>query len=288
MSSETQIRLFEVTTKDLDGLPDSRGESVRSMLKADYGIEVNSVRVILGYQVKSDISDSDAETLIYDLFADPVIEIGSKGSRMLDDFPNLPEAAIQVGFKPGVTDNSGQAGLDGLTTLFPNQSSAKVATFTTYAFWGIPEGITPSDLAVALHNPMIERASVAGRDDCFKGVWPLLEFPERPPAIFQEPATVDLEISDDELIEISERGLLALNLNEMKTIQDHYRDPIVRADREETGLPPLLPQDIRSQNKTCGQGDRRGLDNRLPVQDSHYATHTRHPDRCRLAPQYLP
>ncbi len=243
MSSETQIRLFEVTTKDLDGLPDSRGESVRSMLKADYGIEVNSVRVILGYQVKSDISDSDAETLIYDLFADPVIEIGTKGSRMLDDFPNLPEAAIQVGFKPGVTDNSGQAGLDGLTTLFPNQSSAKVATFTTYAFWGIPEGITPSELAAALHNPMIERASVAGRDDCFKGVWPLLEFPERPPAIFQEPASVDLEISDDELIEISERGLLALNLNEMKTIQDHYRDPIVRADREETGLPPDRPTD---------------------------------------------
>ena len=243
MPTETNTRLFEVTTKDLDGLPDARGESVRSMLKADHGIDVLSVRVILGYQVKSDISDEEAESLIYDLFADPVIEVGSMGSRMLDDFPNPPEAAIQVGFKPGVTDNSGQAGLDGLTTLFPNQTSAMVATFATYAFWESEDSISPDDLAAILHNPMIERAAVAGRDDCAKRAWPLLEFPEMPPAIFQEPATVDLEVSDEELIEISEKGLLALNLDEMRAIQAHYRDPLVRSVRKETGLPPDRPTD---------------------------------------------
>ena len=197
MPTESNTRLFEVTTKDLEGLPDARGESVRSMLKADHGIDVPSVRVILGYQVISEVSDSEAESLIYDLFADPVIEVGSLDSRMLDVFQDPPEAAIQVGFKPGVTDNSGQAGLDGLLTLFPNQSSAMVATFTTYAFWGVEGRISPDELAATLHNPMIERAAVAGRDDCSQGVWPLLEFPEVPPAIFQEPATVDLEVSDD-------------------------------------------------------------------------------------------
>ena len=243
MSTESNTRLFEVTTKDLDGLPDARGESVRSMLKADHGIDVSSVRVILGYQVRSDVSDTEAESLIYDLFADPVIEVGSLDSRMLDVFQNPPEAAIQVGFKPGVTDNSGQAGLDGLLTLFPNQSSANVATFTTYAFWGIDGRISPDELAATLHNPMIERAAVAGRDDCSKGIWPLLEFPEVPPATFQEPATVDLEVSDDELIEISEKGLLALNLNEMRAIQAHYRDPMVRSVREEMGLPLDRPTD---------------------------------------------
>ena len=40
MPSENHSRLFEVTTKDLEGLPDARGESVRSMLKVDHGIEV--------------------------------------------------------------------------------------------------------------------------------------------------------------------------------------------------------------------------------------------------------
>ena len=243
MPTETNTRLFEVTTKDLEGLPDARGESVRSMLKADHGIDVLSVRVILGYQVRSDVSEIEAESLIYDLFADPVIEVGSMDSRILDDFPSPPEAAIQVGFKPGVTDNSGQAGLDGLLTLFPNQSSAMLATFTTYAFWGVEDGISPDDLAATLHNPMIERAAVAGRDDCSKGAWPLLEFPAMPKALFQEPATVDLEVSDEELIEISEQGLLALNLDEMRAIQAHYRDPTVRSARKEMGLPSDRPTD---------------------------------------------
>ena len=243
MPTETNTRLFEVTTKDLDGLPDARGESVRSMLKVDHGIDVLSVRVILGYQVRSDFSDIEAESLIYDLFADPVIEVGSMGSRILETFSNPPEAAIQIGFKPGVTDNSGQAGLDGLLTLFPNQSSAIVATFTTYAFWGVDGGISPDDLAAILHNPMIERAAVAGREDCSKGSWPLLEFPEMPPVTFQEPATVDLEVSDEELIEISEQGLLALNIDEMRAIQAHYRDPAVRSDREAMSLPSDRPTD---------------------------------------------
>jgi phosphoribosylformylglycinamidine synthase len=213
------------------------------MLKADHGIDVSSVRVILGYQVRSDVSDTEAESLIYDLFADPVIEVGSLDSRMLDVFQSPPEAAIQVGFKPGVTDNSGQAGLDGLLTLFPHQSSAIVATFATYAFWGVDDKISPDELAAILHNPMIERAAVAGRDDCSKGVWPLLEFPEIPPAIFQEPATVDLEVSDEELIEISEKGLLALNLDEMRAIQAHYRDSTVRSVREQMRLPSDRPTD---------------------------------------------
>ena len=58
MSSGEHVRIFEVTTKDLEGLPDSRGETVRSMLKTDHGIKVDSVRVIMGYQVRSTISDA--------------------------------------------------------------------------------------------------------------------------------------------------------------------------------------------------------------------------------------
>ena len=243
MPSENHSRLFEVTTKDLEGLPDARGESVRSMLKVDHGIEVSSVRVILGYHVISNISDSDAKSLIYDLFADPVIEVGSLNARLLDKFPDPPDAAIQVGFKPGVTDNSGQAGLDGLKTLFPDQSDARLATFTTYAFWGIEGRISSSELASYLHNPMIERAAVAGRQDCANGVWPFLDFPMIPTTIFHEPATVDLEVSDERLIEISERGLLALNLNEMKAIQEHYRDSHTRSVRKEAGLPSDRPTD---------------------------------------------
>ena len=156
MSEEATVSLVEVTTRDLDGLPDARGNSIREMLASDHGISVGRVRVILGYQVLGELTDEEAERTVYDLFADPIIETGRTGDTLLSTFPEPPEIAIQVGFKPGVTDNSGQAGLDGLTTIFPHHGTAQVATTRTYAFWGVPEGTTPEALSNALHNPMID------------------------------------------------------------------------------------------------------------------------------------
>ena len=217
------------------------------MLAADHGIEVGDVRVSLGYQVQAEMTSEQIERTVYDLFADPVIEQASCNGALLGItgiFPSTPEAAIQVGFKPGVTDNAGQAGLDGLLTLYPKlRNAAQVATSRTYMFWGVPEEIELSQLANTLHNPMIERCAYADADDCAGGRWPSLPFPARPPAVFAEPAVIDLEVNDEELQEISETGLLALNLNEMQAIQAHYRSPEVRAAREGLGLPPNAPTD---------------------------------------------
>ena len=74
--AQVQFFNFQVATRDIEGLTDARGESIKAMLKSDYSISVNSVRVILGYQVKSNISEKEAERAIYDLFADPIIEFG--------------------------------------------------------------------------------------------------------------------------------------------------------------------------------------------------------------------
>ena len=247
MSGSVTVHSIEVTTRDLEGLPDARGDSVRSMLAADHNLEVGEVRVSLGYLVKAEMSQDEAARSVYDLFADPVIEHGSSSAALLDSseiFPRPPEATIQVGFKPGVTDNAGQAGLDGLTTLFPHLAGqAQVATTRTFMFWGLPEGTDPSELASALHNPMIERCAIAGANDCAAARWPSLDFPDRPAAVFAAPAVVDLEVSDEQLEKISETGLLALNLNEMHAIQAHYRIPEVGAARQLLGLPTGAPTD---------------------------------------------
>ncbi|MCS5535706.1 MAG: AIR synthase-related protein, partial [Candidatus Poseidoniales archaeon] len=71
-----------------------------------------------------------------------------------------------------------------------------------------------------------------------------LDFPERPPTIYQPPATMNLEISDEELVELSQTGLLALNLEEMKAIQNHYRNPDVQAIRKTHGISDNAPTDV--------------------------------------------
>tara|TARA_B110001454_G_scaffold194985_1_gene196950 strand:+ start:17479 stop:20526 length:3048 start_codon:yes stop_codon:yes gene_type:complete len=245
--SQIQTYNFQVTTRDIEGLTDARGDSVKSMLESDYAVSVSKVRVILGYQVKSDISKKEATKAIYDLFADPVIEYGALETSFLDNkelFPVSPQIAITVGFKPGVTDNAGQAGLDGLQTIFPNISKfSQIATTMTYLFWGVSDKISPKWLSSKLHNQMIERSSISDKKACANSFWPTLDFPERPQLTQKPSATVNLEVSDEELIQISETGLLALNLEEMKAIQSNYRNPKVRAARLELGLPEKAPTD---------------------------------------------
>ena len=244
---QVQIFNFQVATRDIEGLTDARGESIKAMLESDYSISVESVKVILGYQVKTNITEKEAERAIYDLFADPIIEIGALNHSLIDNeklFPISPEIAITVGFKPGVTDNAGQAGLDGLTTIFTEASDeSQVSTTMTYLFWGVPNDVSPTWLTSKLHNQMIERASISDRKQCLNSNWPELDFPERPTLMEQPSATVNLEVSDEELIEISEKGLLALNLEEMKAIQANYRSPTVRSARKKLGLPENAPTD---------------------------------------------
>ena len=45
--------------------------------------------------------------------------------------------------------------------------------------------------------------------------------------------TYNLDVSDEELVEISRKGILALNLEEMKSIQNYFRNA---KDREKYGL----------------------------------------------------
>jgi phosphoribosylformylglycinamidine (FGAM) synthase PurS component len=184
--SGTPVHLVEVTPRELPGLQDTRGESIRSMLTADHNLSVGKIRSITGYQVKANLTSAELLQSLQDLWADPVIEHGTVNQSLLDDpsfFPDAPDLAIMVGFKPGVTDNAAQAGLDGLLTLFPHHTEALVATTMTYLFWDLPTDTDGVWLAKTLHNPMIERAALAKAEHCAVATWPQLPFPERPPSM---------------------------------------------------------------------------------------------------------
>ena len=139
------------------------------------------------------------------------------------------------------TANPGKAALDGFLTIFPDAVDvSRVSTYITYVFNGVPEGTEIEWLAKQLHNGLIERALFSSKGE----EYPRIEYSPVVPSDYAKPATIDLEISDDELIKLSEEGLLALNLEEMQTIQAHYRDPEIQAARAKVGLPEKAPTDV--------------------------------------------
>ncbi len=243
-----QITRVEATPKSGEGLRDVRGDVVRRRLKADHNINLNQVRSIVGFLINSDIDSNSISERADDLFADPIIEHSTTNQTFLQSkeiFETTPEIVISVGFKPGVTDNPGKAALDGFRTIFPNASiDSDISTYITYAFYGVNDQATPEFIASKLYNNLIERAVVSDSEMCQQNNWPMIEYPEKPPQEFKQPAHIDLEIGDDELIEISETGLLALNLEEMKAIQSHYRDESIQNLRRGAGIVENQPTDV--------------------------------------------
>ena len=244
------ISRVEVTPKQGDGMRDVRGDVVRRQLMADHGIDVTQVRSINGFLIKSAVESEEISKRVDDLFSDPIIEHATTNNLLLaspDHFQNTPDAAITIGFKPGVTDNPGSAAYDGFKTIFSPKNEledAAISTYQTYVFYGIPENTSVEWIASTLHNNLIQRALVSDSEACQQSLWPALEYPEKPPQVFSPPQPVNLEISDEELLELSDSGLLALNLEEMQTIQTHYRDEKIRNARKSVGIVTNSPTDV--------------------------------------------
>ena len=241
------ITRVEVTPKQGPGMRDVRGDVVRRQLAADHNISVTEVRSIVGFLIKSDIDGDAISARVDDLFADPIIEDGATNTLLLtnkEQFPSTPSTVVTVGFKAGVTDNPGTAALDGFRTIFPNAGIASISTYITYAFYGLSEEVDAHWLAKTLHNNLIERALTADQAACTAAEWPAIEYTEKPAQDFEAPLHVDMEIPDEALIHLSETGLLALNLEEMQTIQGHYRDADVRAARTAAGIVADAPTDV--------------------------------------------
>lgn len=224
------------------GLIDSRAISTRKILPKEIEINVKTIRTSLGYTIQGDLSEEERKNAAKDLFSDPIIEHHSlDGSIAAGLLPDLgrSDITIQVGFKPGVTDNRAMAAEDGLRTLFPRRET-KVASTISYHFWFGKNTPDIEPIIALLHNPMLEQCAIL---DSERTIEKLIQFPVLPAQNQRNPESIDLEVGDDELLDISERGLLALNLQEMKAIQSHYRDPNIKRIREKMGLPVNAPTD---------------------------------------------
>ena len=234
----------EVTPRRGEGMRDVRGDSIRRQLVTDYSIQFNQVRSVVGFLISSSISEEEIAPRVDDIFADPVIEASKVGESILSDeqhFSEQPAHTITIGFKPGVTDNPGKAALDGFLTVFPESGNdADISTYITYAFFDGPSDIDGKWLANKLHNALIERAIVSNSENSH----PSIDYPEMEQSQYQPPSIVNLEIPDEDLIELSDTGLLALNLEEMTTIRDHYRDPEIRTAREKVAINADAPTDV--------------------------------------------
>ncbi len=223
------------------GIRDARGQAVVGKARRFLFLPVKACSTRDVYKVDVSLSPQGLKE-IQRLFADPVTSVAALGRLRPPSFDWM----VEVGFKPGVTDNVGTTAraivhdyLD--RPLAPTES---VYTCVQYFFRGA--ALSRADverMAVGLlANPLIHTIRIFSAAD-----WASSPVDETVPAIRQKTdirvGVYDLGGDDAELLRISREGILSLSLDEMHAIRDHFASEAVRRSRALRGL-PLQPTDV--------------------------------------------
>ena len=222
--------------------PDPAGEAVRFKLHEDLQVTVESVRVINVYTVHADLCAAELEQVRTELFTDPIIETSALNRSLAQDF----DFVVEVGFRPGVTDNVGKSAREGVEDVLSCSLGSEDAVFksTQYVIKGISEADCEMVTRRALANGLIERWAIQSAAAMAElNHAPLLDLPLVTDTSDATVHEIDLEVADEALMALSRDMMLALELREMQAIQGYYRDPATQSMRAEAGL-PAKPTDI--------------------------------------------
>ncbi|MCX5896005.1 MAG: phosphoribosylformylglycinamidine synthase subunit PurL [Proteobacteria bacterium] len=218
-----------------DGVRDALGEKMKRRVCDDLHIPVQSVHTIEVFTIDMDLGADELKALAAGPFSDPIVQVYAIDRPLARDFDWL----IEVGLRPGVTDNVGRTALEALVLLLgrnPGQDE-KVYASRQYLICGDLDRNGAERIARdLLANELIQHFEMFQKNsfDYTRGV---------PLTVYRvtggnriEVCEIDLSVSDDELVTISRERLLALNLEEMKAIQAYFSNPDVVARRHTTGL----------------------------------------------------
>ncbi|HEY9205239.1 MAG TPA: phosphoribosylformylglycinamidine synthase subunit PurL [Candidatus Methanoperedens sp.] len=230
----TKAERIEVAFKN--GMRDAQGESIKKKIVEDFHIDTESVRTVEVYTIDAALSPEDISLLGEKVFTDPVIQDYSD-KPLARDFTWL----IEAGFRPGVTDNVGatakKACEDALKTTLKGVYFSK-----QYLIKGnITEEEVERIAGGLIANSLIERWEIINIKEWDRNKGIALSLPvvkgKHKPSVSE----INLDVSDNELKDISRQRLLALNVSEMKAIQKSFKDKACER-RKEAGL--SLPTDV--------------------------------------------
>ncbi len=230
------LNTLQIATKL--GSTDASGDAVKKDF-SDRGVQTKTVRSARTIKFDFGLSEKELRLLEKEL-TDPVTEFPAVNEPIN---PGDFDFIIDVSKKPGVTDSEGRTAKEVAETILGRKTGEGKAYTSTQYF---VNGGTAEDLqraAVAMMaNPLIENVNVYDYR-----TWDRRTGLHTIPKVVNDTRIkvgyVDLGVSDDELMEISTKGDLALNLREMRAIGAEYRKTDFAEERRPFGL-QAMPTDV--------------------------------------------
>jgi phosphoribosylformylglycinamidine synthase subunit PurSL len=234
------IRRVEVGPRP--GLPDVMGRKTAGSVKNFLGLDVSSVRCIKVFTLEGLDGTQFERLLEAGVLHDPVLQEASL-EPLAPIYQEPFDWALEVGFRPGVTDNEGRTAMEAVALVLGLDAhglgNLAVYTATQYLISGDLERAQVEHIATGLlANTLIQRHAVKSAEEWRQAPG----FPPTPARVSgQALDTVDTiplqDMDDDALMAFSKDNVLALSLEEMQRIRDYYAPPEVRKARQDAGFP---------------------------------------------------
>ncbi|GAB6124760.1 AIR synthase-related protein [Humidesulfovibrio idahonensis] len=221
------------------------GERVARKIKSELGLDLAGVNIVRVYTVEGIDAAQAQAVLDAGALHDPVLhEISLSPCERAES----PDWVLEVGFRPGVTDNEAKTARETILLVLGLDAKAPVRVYTSVQYLLRAAPGQNLDEKTVLHiardllaNELIQRFEYksAAQWKAEPGFAPKAArvTGQASDAVAVIPLTT---MTDAELAAFSRANTLALSLGEMKTIVEHFKDPAVRAARKAAGLPPEL------------------------------------------------
>lgn len=214
---------------------DARGERIRREIEHFLHFPVSSVRTIDVYSIDAQLSTEELEIIAAEPLCDRIIQSSSINSPAASDFDYL----VEVGFRPGVTDNIGRTAREAIEYVTGRRLEEGEGVYTSVQYL-LKGELKPADVdkitTGLLCNTLIQRYRIVDFASFKAGSSTPLGIPKVTAETRATVNEINLKVSDDELLAISKDGVLALTLEEMKIIQEYFRDSAVAEQRKKLGL----------------------------------------------------
>ncbi|MCX5848812.1 MAG: AIR synthase-related protein [Deltaproteobacteria bacterium] len=219
------------------GIRDALGEKVKKRIIDNLSLPVEKVSTIEVYTIAGDLTKDKLTRAAAGPLSDPIIQNFAINKPLVSGFDWL----IEVGFRPGVTDNVGKTAREAIELMLGvDKGERKIGVYTSRQY-RICGKITRDDAekiaSGLLANDLIERHQIvsAKNFDFLRGI------PAYIPQVsgIAKPVVEEINLTaagTEELLKISRERILALNLQEMKALRAYYRDKKTVAAREKVGL----------------------------------------------------
>lgn len=209
--------IWRVEIKQKSGLPDAAGASLLKDIR-DLGVaQLRDVRVVSVYLLEGDISRDEVKRICEELLIDPVVEEYAFSLAKPADAPD--HYVVEIAYNPGVMDPVEASTIKGIRDL-SIEGIVAVRTAKQYHLYGTLSAAQVEQITNrVLMNKLIQHAVKTPS----QAIPSTLTLAASAASKFELKIVPLLEASDKKLMELSSKGQLYLNLNEMRAIQAHFK-----------------------------------------------------------------